>query len=347
MPLYRSHDLIGRCFFSARELLSSPHGNSSTLTKSLLSDKGAFAGKVAFELTAATDEALREEKLRLPFSAADVAALTRVLWAIGIPKDQCTTVVKCVVLCETPPEVIQRLGVLRSFTAVQLCNHSWLAEVLRKWMVFAKAQNQKRNQDRQQELALDVDKASGKGPKSWNDRIKELEAKAQQSNNPVDMSSFANTGVGGAAVRAQENLLLAGLFARRTDPPVIESEKAHKLVDHFLSLDPSVTGGGLVGQAKETREMIAEMLANLEREAQAYDSVNRGMAALCKEVQDERGPGKTLSPLHSTLHTPHSTIHTPQSTIHTPHSTLHTLHSTLNTPHSILHTPHSILHTPP
>lgn len=45
------------------------------------------------------------------------------------------------------------------------------------------------------------------------------------------------------------------------------------------------------------------MLANFEREAQAYDSVTRGMAALCKEVRDEQGTagdGLVASEEHAT-----------------------------------------------
>ena len=273
---FHSDHAFGKAYLFTSELL---RAEPVYFEKKLLDSLGNPAGVIGMHLQCEEmDTGGIEESPAC--SAVEVAALTRILWLLGVPKETSIQIVRIITRVMSPRQTVERLGPVNTFVAVHLCEHFWIAEIFSHWKAYLMTQRQRKAAARTKFEKEQYLKSS-----RWDMRVQKLQEGSVTLHVADDIRKYleANT----MSVSAEENLRLARDFARRTKPPVADPEKAASLVAKFHGLDPpdGVLAGGQVRQA---RDIVAELLALFEREALFFLEVQGEVTETLRRMQSEQ-----------------------------------------------------------
>ena len=276
---FHSDHAFGKAYLFTSELL---RAEPCYFEKKLLDALGNPAGVIGMRLQCEEmDTGGIEESPDC--SAVEVAALTRVLWILGVPKDLTIHIIRIITRVISPRDTVEHLGPVQTYVAVHLCEHFWLAEIFSHWKAYLLTQRQRKTAARQKFEQEQYAKNN-----RWDARVRKLQEESASHDVADDIRRYleANT----MSLSAEENLRLARDFARRMKPPVADPEKAASLVAKFQGLDPpdGVLAGG---QVRHARDIVAELLAIFEREALYFLEVQSEVAEVLRRAQAEQAGG--------------------------------------------------------
>lgn len=285
------NDVIGKCYVHVEDLLKNPdHEVTRTLHNTAGLDQGIITIRVTCEsLDTSEDPSIGELPSDEPDSCAEkAAALTRILWILGVPRAKAAFILQVVLRAEAPLHVIQRLGEVGIVSSLQVCNRFWLVDIIGRWKLCTDLQSARRERIRAAK-APKLEAAQEPG-QSWDERIRALKKHTEQvdGNAKVDIGKYLNVESLPKGDRI-ENLKLALSFCDRVVLHVSDPEKTAQIVEDFQTLHEDLQAAG-GGHDTLALDLMADVLAKYERDARLVDQVDEEVERVQKAVKADQGP---------------------------------------------------------
>jgi hypothetical protein len=291
------HDLIGRCFLHAEDIIQRA---DHALTRVLYNDRGAVQGKLTLRVLCESIPLKDDAKVvarDLPSDdpetcAIQAAALTRIFWHLGIPRATASQILQVVLRAEAPLHVIAKMGDAGVFNVAYSCPHHWMTDIIGRWKLYKDLQDAQREriqEERPTKLMLGQ-------MNSWDQKLMALnEGAKDQHKVSLNVSKYINLDQKPKG-NPDENMRLALSFSERAELHVSDNDRAENIVEEFLDLHHELQNAP-AGINTLALDLMAEILANYEREARLYDQVDEEIMRIQNTVKEEQGPeGQGLKP---------------------------------------------------